>query len=227
MVWPDQFIGVLEDTGLIEPVGAWVIRTACAQVAAWARAGLPWMNLAVNLSARQFRQPDLTEVIRGALQDAGMPARSLEIELTESMVMEDSEASLATLASLGAMGVRVAIDDFGTGHSSLSYLKRFSVDTLKIDRSFVRDMCTKPASKTIVRSLVSLAHALSMDVVAEGAETDEEMAMLRRMHCDVVQGFGYGRPLPFDTFVSFVRQRTGGSPAGHRVSEAAPSPFVI
>ena len=198
MVWPDQFIGVLEDTGLIEPVGAWVIRTACAQVAAWARAGLPWMNLAVNLSARQFRQPDLTEVIRGALENAGMPARSLEVELTESMVMEDSEASLATLASLGAMGVRVAIDDFGTGHSSLSYLKRFSVDTLKIDRSFVRDTPDDAEDSAIARAVVALGHSLQLRVVAEGVETAEQAAFLGSIGCDEMQGYWLGRPMPAD-----------------------------
>jgi diguanylate cyclase (GGDEF)-like protein/PAS domain S-box-containing protein len=196
MVAPDQFIGALEDTGLIVPVGAWVIRTACAQVVAWTREGLPQMDLAVNLSARQFRQPDLTDVIREALQQAGLPAQCLEVELTESMVMEDSEASLSTLASLGAMGVRVAIDDFGTGHSSLSYLKRFSVDTLKIDRSFVQDTPDDAEDSAIARAVVALGHSLQLRVVAEGVETEAQADFLRTLGCDEMQGYLLGRPLP-------------------------------
>ena len=223
-VAPDQFIGALEDTGLIVPVGAWVIRTACQQVADWARTGLPMLGLAVNLSARQFRQPDLHEVIRSALQASGLPAHCLEMELTESMVMEDSEASLATLASLGAMGVRVAIDDFGTGHSSLSYLKRFSVDTLKIDRSFVRDIPDDAEDSAIARAVVALGHSLQLRVVAEGVETEAQAEFLRSLGCDEMQGYLLSRPLPAEMLPRWWRDRQSNRAVRDKVDATAGSP---
>ena len=214
MVPPDQFIRALEDTGLIVPVGAWVIRTACAQVAQWSRDGLPDLRLAVNLSARQFRQADLPEMIRAALDVSGLAPQRLEVELTESMVMEDTEASLAALAMIGRMGVRVAIDDFGTGHSSLSYLKRFSVDILKIDRSFVRDTPDDPEDSAIASAVVALGHSLQLKIVAEGVETGAQAEFLRSLGCDEMQGYLLSRPLPAEALVAWWRQRLASSAHG-------------
>ncbi|MBP8270696.1 MAG: EAL domain-containing protein [Sphaerotilus sp.] len=224
---PADFLPMAQECGLMVELDRWVLDEAL-------RLQRNLMNLghqvpvSINLSVEGLADVQLAGNVSAALLRWGVPASLLEIEVPEGALMRDVEISGRVLAELSALGVRISIDDFGTGYSSFAYLARFPVSTLKIDRSFVRDMCTKAASKTIVRSMVSLAHALSMDVVAEGAETDEEMAMLRRMHCDMVQGFGYGRPLPFDTFVSFVSQRTGGSVSTNgRVSDSAPSPFVI
>jgi diguanylate cyclase len=223
---PADFLPMAQECNLMVELDRWVLDEALRLQRNLMQLGHP-LPVSINLSVEGLADVQLAGNVSAALLRWGVPASLLEIEIPEGALMRDVEISDRVLAELSALGVRISIDDFGTGYSSFAYLARFPVSTLKIDRSFVRDMCAKPASKTIVRSLVSLAHALSMDVVAEGAETDEEMAMLRRMHCDMVQGFGYGRPLPFDTFVSFVSQRTGSSPAGHRVSEAAPSPFVI
>jgi diguanylate cyclase len=223
---PADFLPMAQECNLMVELDRWVLDEALRLQRNLMQLGHP-LPVSINLSVEGLADVQLAGNVSAALLRWGVPASLLEIEIPEGALMRDVEISGRVLAELSALGVRISIDDFGTGYSSFAYLARFPISTLKIDRSFVRDMCAKPASKTIVRSLVSLAHALSMDVVAEGAETDEEMTMLRRMHCDVVQGFGYGRPLPFDTFVSFVSQRTGSSTTGHRVSEAAPSPFVI
>jgi diguanylate cyclase (GGDEF)-like protein/PAS domain S-box-containing protein len=207
MVPPDRFIRVLEDSGLILPVGAWAIRTACAEVAAWDRAGLPPMALAVNLSARQFRQPFLARFIEDTLAETGIPPRRLELELTESLLMEDNETTRSALAALARMGVRVAMDDFGTGHSSLSYLKRFDIDTLKIDRSFVSELPRDPEDTAISRAITAMGHSLHMKVVAEGVETPEQAECLRELGCDEMQGYLLSRPLPPDAFVTWLLQR--------------------
>jgi diguanylate cyclase (GGDEF)-like protein/PAS domain S-box-containing protein len=207
MVPPDRFIRVLEDSGLILPVGAWAIRTACAEVAAWDRAGLPPLTLAVNLSARQFRQPFLARFIEDTLAQTGVPPRRLEVELTESLLMEDNEATRSALAALAGMGVRVAMDDFGTGHSSLSYLKRFDIDTLKIDRSFVSELPHDPEDTAISRAITAMGHSLHMKVVAEGVETAEQAECLRELGCDEMQGFLLSRALPPDAFVAWLLQR--------------------
>jgi PAS domain S-box-containing protein len=214
MVPPDRFIRVLEDSGLILPVGAWAIRTACAQLAAWDRLGLPALSLAVNLSARQFRQPYLARFIQDALGDAGIDPHRLEIELTESLLMEDSEATRGVLAALAQMGVRVAMDDFGTGHSSLSYLKRFDIDTLKIDRSFVSELPHDPEDMAIATAIVAMGHSLHMRVVAEGVETSEQADCLRTLGCDEMQGYLLSRPMPPDALPGWLAQRCG--PHGRR-----------
>jgi diguanylate cyclase (GGDEF)-like protein/PAS domain S-box-containing protein len=195
-VSPDRFIGALEDSGLILPVGAWTLRTACAQLAQWDRAGLPPLNLAVNLSARQFKQEYLARFVADTLAEAGIAPHRLELELTESLLMEDNDANRSVLASLAAMGVRVAIDDFGTGHSSLSYLKRFDVDTLKIDRSFVSELPNDAEDAAIATAIVAMGHSLNMKVVAEGVETDDQAAFLLSLGCDEMQGYLLSRPLP-------------------------------
>jgi diguanylate cyclase (GGDEF)-like protein/PAS domain S-box-containing protein len=209
MVPPDRFIRVLEDSGLILPVGAWAIRTACAQLAAWDRAGMPPLSLAVNLSARQFRQPFLARFIEDALREAGIDPRRLEIELTESLLMEDNEATSSVLAALAQMGVRVAMDDFGTGHSSLSYLKRFDIDTLKIDRSFVSELPHDAEDKAIATAIVAMGHSLHMRVVAEGVETGEQADCLRAIGCDEMQGYLLSRPMPPEALLPWLEQRIG------------------
>ena len=209
MVAPDVFIAALEDTGMIVPVGAWVVRTACAEVASWDRLGLAPLSLAVNLSARQFRQADLAQMIADALRSSGLTADRLEVELTESLLMEDNVLSATVLAAFSKMGLRVAIDDFGTGHSSLSYLKRFSVDTLKIDRSFVRDTPDDPEDCAIATAIVALAHSLKLKVVAEGVETKDQLAFLRGLGCDEMQGYLLSRPLPPAQLVAWLQQPRG------------------
>jgi EAL domain-containing protein (putative c-di-GMP-specific phosphodiesterase class I) len=210
---PDRFIAVLEDSGLILPVGAWAIRTACAELAAWDRAGSPRLSLAVNLSARQFRQPFLARFIADALSDAGIAPHRLELELTESLLLEDSEGNRSVLAALAEMGVRVAIDDFGTGHSSLSYLKRFDIDTLKIDRSFVADVPHDSEDAAIATAIVAMGHSLHMKVVAEGVETMEQAEFLLGLGCDEIQGFLISRPLPGAQMQAWLAERVAGTVA--------------
>lgn len=211
MVAPDRFIGVLEDSGLILPVGAWAIRTACAQLAAWDDAGAPRLTLAVNLSARQFRQPFLARFIAGALSDAGISPHRLELELTESLLLEDSEGNRSVLAALAEMGVRVAIDDFGTGHSSLSYLKRFDIDTLKIDRSFVCELPHDAEDAAIATAIIAMGHSLHMKVVAEGVETMAQAEFLHGLGCDEIQGYLISRPLPADQLLAWLVERSAGA----------------
>ncbi len=204
---PDRFIAVLEDTGLVLPVGAWVVRTACAQLAAWDAAGLPPLRLAVNLSARQFRHQALPALVEDTLRETHIEPSRLELELTESLVMEDNEVSRTMLERFDRIGVKLAIDDFGTGHSSLSYLKRFSIDTLKIDRSFVRDIPDDAEDMAIATAVVALGHSLQMRVVAEGVETDAQADFLRTIGCDEIQGYLVSRPMPPAEFTEWLRNR--------------------
>ncbi len=193
---PVKFIGLAEETGLILPIGEWVLRTACAQAKAWADAGFPDLRMSVNLSARQFRQQDLVQQVAAALEDSGLDPRSLELELTESLLIHNVDASIAILSELSAMGVKIAIDDFGTGYSSLSYLKRFPIDRLKVDQSFVRDIAADPEDAAIVTAIITLSRSLRLGVIAEGVETEEQMAFLRSRLCDEMQGFHFSKPLP-------------------------------
>ncbi len=196
VVSPAVFIPVTEETGLIRPLGEWVLQTACAQGRLWQDMGMPGIVVAVNLSATQFRQKDLTAQVRQALAVSGLEPGRLELELTESVVMYNVDEVLATLRELKGIGVRISLDDFGTGYSSLSYLKRFPIDKLKIDRSFVRDVITNPEDAAIARAVIAMAHSLDMRVVAEGVETAEQLEFLRSNHCDQFQGYLYARPLP-------------------------------
>ena len=191
---PAQFIPLAEQTGQIIPLGDWVLREACRQAGAWAQQGLPPVEVAVNLAPRQFRKETLTTVIAQALQDSGLPPERLVLELTEGALMENTERTLHTLSELRAMGVRLAIDDFGTGYSSLAYLKRFPIDKLKIDQSFVRDLGR--GDTVIAQAIVNLGRDLSLDVVAEGIETADEMAALRAYGCEYMQGYHFARALP-------------------------------
>ncbi len=197
LVSPGEFIPLLEETGLIVPVGEWVLRTACRQARAWQELGTS-TRIAVNLSALQFRQPDLAGVILDILKENGLdPGLGLlELELTESLLMNNADKTLATLNALHEKGIGFSIDDFGTGYSSLSYLKRFPIDSLKIDQSFVRDLAHDLDDAAIVGAIIALGHALGLKVVAEGVETMKQLARLREMGCDEAQGYLFSRPIP-------------------------------
>ncbi len=208
MVAPSRFIGMAEETGLIVPIGAWVMRTACAQNKAWQDAGLGTLRIAVNLSARQFGDPDLLASIADVLAQSGLPPASLEIELTESLFMSDVDLAVELLHGMKALGVTLSIDDFGTGYSSLSYLRRFPIDVLKIDRSFVTDIASDPDDRAIVVSIIALAHNLKLRVIAEGVETAGQLDFLRSHGCDEIQGFYFSRPLPAVQFEQLLRQPT-------------------
>ena len=205
MVAPNDFIAVSEEIGLIIPLGAWVLREACRQNKAWQVAGLPHMRVAVNLSAYQFRQKDLPEFIAAILQQEGLLASSLELEVTESVVMHNPVEASLILAKLHQQGIHISVDDFGTGYSSLSYLKQFRLDTLKIDRSFVRDISSDADDAAIVRSVIALAHSLRLKVIAEGVETAEQLDYLRELGCDEYQGYLRSRPLPAAQFEQMLR----------------------
>jgi EAL domain-containing protein (putative c-di-GMP-specific phosphodiesterase class I) len=207
LVPPDRFISVLEDTGMILPVGAWVIRAACAQLNEWDRMGLPRIRMAVNLSARQFRHLYLASMIEDTLRENEIEPGRLEIELTESLLMEDNETNRGMLQSFSRMGVRLAIDDFGTGHSSLSYLKRFNIDTLKIDKSFVQSLPTSGEDLAISTAVIAMARSMQMSVVAEGVETEAQAQLLRELDCDEMQGYLLSRPLPPSDLAAWLHKR--------------------
>lgn len=204
LVPPLQFIGLAEETGLIVPIGAWVIRTACAQSKAWERQGLGKLRMAVNVSVRQFAQPDLVEYIAAVLAETGLEPQSLEIELTESLVMNDVERSIDILQRLKAIGLQMSIDDFGTGYSSLAYLKRFPIDLLKIDQAFVRDIETSSDDTAIVKAIISMAHSLGIRVIAEGVETEAQCNFLRLNMCDEIQGYFFSRPVDTEHFADLL-----------------------
>jgi diguanylate cyclase len=209
MVSPDAFIPIAEETGLIIPIGDWVLQEACRQARAWQMSGMPPLRVAVNLSATQFRQPNLLDTIQAALAKNHLQPKFLEIELTESAVMTNAEASVAILEQLSRMGVVVAIDDFGTGYSSMSYLRKFPIDRLKIDCSFVRDLGADADNTSIVQAIISLAHSLRLKVVAEGVETPEQLAHLKRLGCDQYQGYQFRAPAPAAAIEAMMRA-TGG-----------------
>jgi diguanylate cyclase (GGDEF)-like protein len=205
---PGDFIAVAEDTGLIVPIGAWVIREACRQAAAWSATPV---TVRVNLSARQLRDPELIDVVRDALDQSGIQARDLCLELTESMLMQDLELNSAVLAELRAVGVRLALDDFGTGYSSLAYLRHLQVDRLKIDRSFMAELAERPAEQTIVAAIVGMARGLGIPVTAEGIEAADQLDRVRALGCDAAQGFLLARPGAPGDVARLLHQ-----PLGHR-----------
>ncbi|NEX61808.1 EAL domain-containing protein [Noviherbaspirillum galbum] len=205
LVSPTRFIPMAEELGLIVPIGDWVLRTACAQNKAWQDAGLDPICVSVNLSARQFRDEHLVDSVADALDSMGLDARHLELELTESMVMNGAELFISKLRALESMGVQLSIDDFGTGYSSLSYLKRFPLHHLKIDQSFVRDIANDLDDATITSSVISLGHSLNLKVIAEGVETAEQVEFLRRHKCDEMQGNFFSKPLPADDFFHLLQ----------------------
>lgn len=204
-VTPDQFIPLAEGIGLIEPIGEWVLHTACAQNKAWQEAGLTPLQVAVNLSARQFRQKDLLGTILRILQDTGLDPCYLELEITESVIMSRSEQAISTLKRLSALGVQISIDDFGSGYSSLAYLKRFAVDRLKINQSFVRDISADPDDMAIVTAIIAMARSLQLKVTAEGVETEDQLSLLGSLNCDDYQGYYFSHPIPADEMEKLLR----------------------
>jgi diguanylate cyclase (GGDEF)-like protein/PAS domain S-box-containing protein len=210
LVPPAQFIPLAEETGLIVPLGKWVLVTACAQNVAWQRDGLPPLNMAVNLSARQFADEDLVKDIAAALESTGLQPELLELELTESMVIQNTERAGRVLAEIKKMGVRLAIDDFGVGYSSLTHLKRFPIDTLKVDRSFIRDLPQNAEDKALTEAIIAMGKSLNLTVVAEGVETQEQQTFLRDRACDEMQGFFFSKPIPSGEFAELLRTHIKG-----------------
>jgi len=200
LISPSQFIPIAEETGLISQIGEWVLRTACTQTKDWLDRGLPPVIVSVNLSARQFVKKDLVQTVEKILEETGLPPAQLELELTESLIMHNAELFISTLRNLKSLGILLSVDDFGTGFSSLSYLKRFPIDCLKIDRSFVHDVSEDSDSSAIVRAVIHLGHSMGLKVIAEGVETPAELAFIREHQCDELQGYFFSEPLPTDQF---------------------------
>ena len=208
---PVQFVAIAEECGLILPIGRWVLREACNQAQAWLQAGLPPITVAINTSAPEFYAADFIENIRATLEDTHLESRYLEIELTESVLMRDAESTYAVLLALADLGVKLAVDDFGTGYSSLSYLRRFPIDTLKIDQSFVNQMTGNADDATIVSAVIGMGKNLKLRVIAEGVETPEQVAFLLEQHCDEGQGYYFGRPMAAEALALLLQ--SGLSPA--------------
>ncbi|MCL6435991.1 MAG: EAL domain-containing protein [Leptolyngbyaceae cyanobacterium HOT.MB2.61] len=200
LVQPDKFIAIAEGTGLIIPIGEWVLKAACAQAKAWQNANRLPLQISVNLSARQFRQEDLVKKVATTLEEIGLEADVLTLELTETSVMEDVDITIEILTKLKEMGIGISIDDFGTGYSSLNYLKRFPIDKLKIDRSFVQDITTDPNNAAISKAIIAMAQSLQLKVIAEGVETEEQCNFLRQSGCHAMQGYLFSPPLPAEEF---------------------------
>jgi diguanylate cyclase (GGDEF)-like protein len=214
LVGPDEFIALTEETGLIVPLGAWVLREACRQWKVWEESGTPAPRIAVNLSTRQLGQPDLVEVVADVLEETGMDPAQLSLEITESTVLEDTESALGTLEALKRQGVRISLDDFGTGYSSLALLKRLPVDELKVDRSFVMGLGRDPKDSPIVSTVVGLAEALGLAAIAEGVETAAQAEELRRIGCRLAQGFYFARPQPAERTTPLLGGRLDGVDGG-------------
>jgi len=196
LIPPNQFIPQLEEMGLMVEVGQWVLQTACLQNAAWQKEGLPPIRMAVNLSAQQFYRGDIVNTVKGVLRETGLNAEWLELELTESMILDDSETTIEIMQDLKRTGVQLSLDDFGTGWSSLSYLRQFAFDRIKIDRSFLRDISSQPAAEMVVRTIINLARNLGLACTAEGVETHRQLAYLKEQRCAEIQGFLYSPALP-------------------------------
>ncbi|WP_322399928.1 EAL domain-containing protein [Massilia luteola] len=224
---PGEFIPVLEDTGLIVDVGNWVIDAACRQIAAWTGIMSAPMHIAVNVSGRQFAGGGLEKAVLDAIDAHGIDAGMLELEVTESALVDNVECAIATLHRLRARGVRVSIDDFGTGYSSLAYLKRLPLDTLKIDITFIRDVTTNPDDAAITEAIIGMAHSLKLDVIAEGVETVAQLSLLRRYRCDQIQGFYFSRPLPASQFEAMLRQGAGLALPPDLVAAVPPRTLLI
>ncbi|MBY0419271.1 MAG: EAL domain-containing protein, partial [Pararheinheimera sp.] len=203
LISPAEFIPASEANGMIIPISNWLIREVCQQAMLWRKQGMAPFVVAVNCSAVQFRQGDLVAEVRQALEESGLPAHLLELELTESMLLQDSERVMLIIAQLKALGVKLSIDDFGTGYSNMAYLKRFAVDKLKIDQSFVKGIARNPDDEAIVQSIITLAHSFNLKAIAEGVEDTATADVLRARGCDEVQGYCYAKPLNPDAFLDF------------------------
>ncbi|MBV1905479.1 MAG: EAL domain-containing protein [Pseudomonadales bacterium] len=211
---PDVFIPIAEETGLILSIGEWVFRTACEQNYAWQQAGLPPMTMAINLSSLQFRQANIVETLEKIMAETKVDPHTIELELTESVIMSHADANIRVLSEFKSLGVKLAIDDFGTGYSSLIYLKSFPLDILKVDRMFVKDLATDKNDQKIVGAIVTMAHGLGLEVVAEGVEDEEQLQILQQMNCDQVQGYLYARPMPAREASEFMLQHATAARAG-------------
>jgi diguanylate cyclase (GGDEF)-like protein/PAS domain S-box-containing protein len=205
LVPPDRFIGIAEHSGLILPIGEWVLRTACSQIREWQDDELLAVPVSVNVSAVQFRQEDFSKLIGVVLQETGLASQYLELELTESLLLSSADTTFDVLEDLKAMGLKLAIDDFGTGYSSLSYLKRFPINKLKIDRSFVRDVAVDPDDAAITTAIIGIAKHLKLRVIAEGVEDEAQLSFLRAHNCDEIQGYYFSKPLTVDAAADFMR----------------------
>jgi EAL domain-containing protein (putative c-di-GMP-specific phosphodiesterase class I) len=219
---PQQFIPLAEETGLIVPIGRWVLKQACSQNMAWQRQGLPAWSIAVNLSPRQFTDAELLADIDRALAESGMPPHLLQLEITESMMMRNVDRAIELLEAIRSRGVRLAIDDFGTGYSSISLMKKFPVDTIKIDRSFVQDLPDDAEDKAIVQAIIRMGKALGLSIVAEGVETANQAAFLREQDCDELQGYYFSRPLAAEDIPLFAEINANLSASLHRSEAASP-----
>jgi len=204
MISPAEFIPLAEETGLIVPIGEWVLRTACMQAKAWQDKGFPPLLLSVNLSSHQFRKKEFMSILHSALHDSGLPASQLQLELTERIIMHEDDFTIARLQKIHDLGIHLSIDDFGTGYSSMSYLKRFPLNELKIDKSFVDDVCNDGDDKVIVAAMINLAHGLNLNVIAEGVEEKNQLNWLESNGCDAIQGYYFSRPLPTNEFETFI-----------------------
>jgi EAL domain-containing protein (putative c-di-GMP-specific phosphodiesterase class I) len=218
LVPPDKFIRIAENSGLIVPIGEWVLRTACSQTRKWQDEGLPAVPVAVNVSAVQFRQASFCEVIGRVLRETGLAPQYLELELTESLLLSNADVMFSVLQDLRVMGLKLAIDDFGTGYSSFNYLRQFGVSKLKIDRSFIRDVAVNPDDAAITTAIISLAKSLSLKVIAEGVENEAQMSFLRAHQCDEIQGYYFSKPLAVDKVADKLR---GDYPESHVRAQAS------
>ncbi|MGA7473228.1 MAG: EAL domain-containing protein, partial [Candidatus Sulfotelmatobacter sp.] len=216
LVPPDKFIRIAENSGLIVPIGEWVLRTACSQARKWQDEGFPALTVAVNVSAIQFRQESFGEVIRKVLHETGLPPQYLELELTESLLLTNADLMLSVIQKLKAAGVTLAIDDFGTGYSNFTSLRRFGVNKLKIDRSFISDVATNPDDSAITAAIINMAKSLRLKVIAEGVENEAQMSFLRAHHCDEIQGYYFSRPLAFDKVADKLRDNVVQTQAEHK-----------
>jgi diguanylate cyclase len=204
-VSPAQFVPIAEDSGLILPIGSWVLREACIDAKAWIEAGLPMGTISVNVSAIEFRNEDFLKELFSTLNETGLDPRCLELEVTESVLMKNAEVATSILQSVREKGVRVAIDDFGTGYSSLSYLRRFPLDAIKIDQSFVRQIANSPDEATIVTAIITMGQSLGLRVIAEGVETPEALEFLQAQQCDEAQGYYFSRPIPAEELATLLK----------------------
>jgi predicted signal transduction protein with EAL and GGDEF domain len=221
---PDKFIPVAEETGLIVELGQFVFRSVCEQARRWRDEGQSVIRIGVNVSGKQIREPGMVEMVREALQATGVSPTQIELELTESTIMQDDALTIQTLRALKEMGVGLALDDFGTGYSSLSYLRRFTIDRVKIDRSFVAELPGNASDAALTSAIIAMAHGLRLEVVAEGVETEAQARFLELRGCDELQGYLFGRPCPAEEFVDFLRARPARSEADQREAEKSEAP---
>lgn len=205
LLLPDEFIHLAEDTGVIAPLDTWVLRTACAQSTSWQEAGLPPLRVAVNVSARQFQEPDLVKTVDGVLNETRLDPDRLELEITEGIAMQNADFTIAVMSDLRDRGIRISIDDFGAGYSSLNYLSNFPIHALKIDQSFVRSVTREPNNAAIATAIIALAHSLNLEVVAEGVETEDQLAFFRERQCDRFQGFLLSEAVPSNVFRAMLK----------------------